>query len=292
MAQLAPLATVNIFVTGARSQIGHFLLPLLLQHGHQIFALSRHAQNKSSAIHWVRGDLNDVPAGIWEQVGAVDVWMHLAFLDLAMPHLEMAASAGVKRVVCFSSTSVFTKLQSESSTEQQTIGRLLCAEERLESACPTLGLAWTLLRPTMIYGAGLDRNVALIQRVIARFGFFPLAGRAPGLRQPVHAADLAGACIALLGVACTKNRAYNLGGGEVLSYRDMVLRVFSALGRPAHIVTIAPSLYKFIIAGLSRLSPRLSFLQPTMVDRMAMDMVFDHAAAVRDFGYQPQPSQP
>src|SRR5690554_1920633 len=53
----------------------------------------------------------------------------------------------------------------------------------------------------------------------------------------VHALDVAGACVAALRAPCA-NRAYNLSGGETLSYREMVERVFGAMGRRPRVVSV------------------------------------------------------
>jgi len=221
----------------------------------------------------------------------VDAWFHFAFLALAVPHLEAAAKAGVKRFVGFSSTSVFTKKRSKSEEERRSIQRLTEAEAKVKSICQTDDIAWTLFRPTMIYGCGMDQNIAFIQRVIDRFGFFPVAGKGKGLRQPVHAEDLALACIAALHSEDALNKAYELSGGEVLTYRDMVERIFTSLNRKSMIISIYPAVYKGVIAIIKRILPRYAFIQTSMVDRMSMDMVFDHTDAANDFGYNPRPFQ-
>lgn len=95
-------------------------------------------------------------------------------------------------------------------------------------------MGWVILRPTLIYGRGRDRNITVIARFIRRFGFFPVLGRATGLRQPVHAEDVALACHRALEAPAATNRAYNISGGETVTYREMVRRVFLALeGGPA-----------------------------------------------------------
>ena len=89
-----------------------------------------------------------------------------------------------------------------------------------------LASPYTIFRPTLIYGVGRDRNVADIARFAKRFGVFPILGKGLGLRQPVHAADLAEACILAVDSSASFNRIYNLSGGETLTYREMVERVF------------------------------------------------------------------
>src|SRR3546814_18582512 len=87
----------------------------------------------------------------------------------------------------------------------------------------------------MIYGQGREKNSSVMARFIRRFAFFPLFGSAQGLRQPIHAEDVAAACVVALQAPGAANRAYNLSGGETLAYRALVARVFAALGRPARL---------------------------------------------------------
>ncbi len=108
----------------------------------------------------------------------------------------------------------------------------IAAEDELPARCEALGIAWTLFRPTLVYGCGRDGNITFIASCIRRFGFFPLAGGGRGLRQPVHAADLAQACADALDNPRTHAKAYNLSGGSTVTYRQMAEAVFRQLGRP------------------------------------------------------------
>ena len=149
------------------------------------------------------------------------------------------------------------------------------------------GIEWVVLRPTLIYGLGRDKNISEIARVICRFGFFPLLGRAQGLRQPIHAEDVAAACVAALQAPNAANRAYNISGGETLAYRDMVARVFAALGRQVRLVTVPLWAFRLAVAMLRRL-PRYRHWSAAMAERMNRDLVFDHADAARDLGFKPR----
>jgi nucleoside-diphosphate-sugar epimerase len=125
-------------------------------------------------------------------------------------------------------------------------------------------------------------------RFMRRFGFFPLLGRAGGLRQPVYVEDVASACLAALDAPQAGNRAYNLSGGETLSYRDMAGRVFAALGCRPRLVTVPLWLIRLSLAVMRRL-PRYRQWSAAMAERMNRDLVFDHADAARDLGYAPRP---
>jgi nucleoside-diphosphate-sugar epimerase len=123
----------------------------------------------------------------------------------------------------------------------------------------------------LIYGSGEDANVSAAARFIARFGFFPLAWNAQGLRQPVHADDLAAAALAALDRPQSIGKFYALPGGETLAYRAMIERIFEALGRRPRFVRIP---------GLAAVSD--------LAKRMARDQAFDIGPAARDLGYAPR----
>jgi nucleoside-diphosphate-sugar epimerase len=194
---------------------------------------------------------------------------------------------GVRRIVVVSSTSRFTKDDSSDSEEQAVALRITDAEARVQEWAESRGVEWVILRPTLIYGLGRDKNITEIARVIRRFGFFPLFGKANGLRQPVHVADVAGACLAALQIPGAANRAYNISGGETLAYRDMVARVFSALGRHPRLPTVPLWFFRLAVMLLRRL-PRYRHWSTAMAERMNRDMTFDHAEAARDLGFKPR----
>lgn len=277
----------RVLVTGATNQIGFFLLPLLRAEGIEVTAVSRgrNAVNDATGIQWVVADLEtDNPfAGI----NPVDTWFHLAWLPLAIPWLKAASRAGVGRFVGFSSLSIFSKQDSPCREERLVVRSLRQAEEELAGFAAREGFSRTIMRPTMIYGCGMDQNIGFIMKVVRQFGCFPLVHGGRGRRQPVHAEDLA---LVALAAACSPvaaNRAYNLGGGERLSYRTMVERIFAALGRKPRIIMLPPFLARFGVR-LLRLRPGFRHLIPAMFDRMAMDLVVDHHEAARDLGYTPR----
>ncbi len=274
-----------VVVVGATSLVGHFLLPRLVNAGHDVTAVSRH--NAPSAppagVAWQRCDVAYEEPRLTP--GAVLV--HLAPLWLAPPLIRRLGSRRLRRVIAFGSTSRFTKADSTDAGERALAARLATAEAAVSRECAAASLPWTLFRPTLIYGAGLDANVSAIARFIRRFGFFALPGATGGLRQPVHGDDLAAACEAALRLPAQASGAYDLSGGSTVSYREMVVQVFHGLGRRPRIVTLPLPLLRTTIRAAHALGAR--HLSPAMVDRVQMDMCFDHTEATRDLGYKPRP---
>lgn|SRR5262245_31859669 len=287
-AEPATTRSRGAIVFGATGVVGHFLLPRLSAAGWLVHAISRRPVPATAppGVRWHAHDVGRGLAGI-DTDGATVVF-HSAPLSLLPPLIPELAARGVTRVVAFGSTSRFTKQDATSAASRAAARWLAEAEDALAAASAPHGIAWTVFRPTLIYGAGVDRNVSSVARVARRWGVFPLAGDARGLRQPVYGDDLALACLQALDEPRTFGRAYNLTGGTTLTYREMVERVFQALGRRPRLPRVPLPLLRAALSAASRL-PSLRRLGPDMADRMNADQCFDSADAARDFGYTPRP---
>jgi nucleoside-diphosphate-sugar epimerase len=270
--------------------VGKYLLPALIEAGWHVTAYSRKAVDGASAgVHWRR--LVELGVRATAQDDApTPCWVSIAPISIVPEYFDALRAHGARRVVAVSSTSRFTREWSSDEGEQALGRQFVESESRLQAWAERLGVEWVILRPTLIYGGCLDRNVAEIARFVRRYGFFPLLGGAHGLRQPVHAQDVAAACLAALESNTARNHAYNISGAERLPYREMVRRVFAALGRAPRMLSVPLWAFRLAISCL-RLLPRNRGWTGAMAERMNQDLVFDHAEAARDLGYRPRAFQ-
>jgi len=275
----------RVCVVGASSQIGLALLPRLQQSGYDSCPVGRgKTSNGSPPAH-----VFDVARKRFDPpIADVAALVSLAPLPTIETVLEMATALGVRRVIAFGSTGRFSKAGSPSALEQDFVLQQEQAEQLFSTHCESEGIAWTLFRPTMIYGANMDQSVAFIRSMVIRFGFFPLPAKANGLRQPVHVDDLAMACVAALNCQRTFNRAYDLGGGEQLAFPDLVRRIFAAEGKNPRIVPVPLGVYHLMVAAATALRGA-HFVRREMVNRMYRDLTVDNLPALEDFGYRPRP---
>lgn len=277
----------HALVFGATGQIGAALLTRLRNDGWRIQAVSRRPQmNVAADVQWLRGEFDAMP-GLRERY---DVIFSTGPLD-RFSHWYAEAGPACARVVAFGSTSVDTKQASVDAGERDLAERLRDAEARVLAAAHARGAQATLLRPTLVYGAGSDQTLSRIAAMARRSGFFVLPANARGRRQPVHVADLAAAAQAVVDVPITHGRAYALPGGETVEYREMVRRTLAAL-RPTPRLIVLPAALFSVAIRVARASGRLHGLTGAAVARMREDLVFDAAPAARDFGYAPRAFRP
>ena len=272
-------------VIGATGLVGGYVLAHLLRRGERPYALSRTKQPRADA-DWLIGDLTR-PETL--QVPPFATLYCTADAVLLAQGLEHLVKPTLKRLVVFSSTSVLTKLDSEIAEERAGLERLADAEQMIAKSCERHGIAWTILRPTLIYAEGRDVNITPLSRLIRRFGFMPLVGGAKGLRQPVHAEDLAiGAIDAALSPAAA-NKFYCLPGGETLAYREMIGRIFDGMMLPRRTINVPPPVWR---AAFLMAKPLFPGANVAMGIRMMKDMTFDATPAMQDFGWKPRAFHP
>lgn len=275
-------------VLGASGAIGRFLVPRLVAGGDDVLALSRTPRasgSQASRLHWLRGDLEQA----LPPLPTLDVLYSCGPLD-AFARWYARTPVRAARIVAIGSMSVESKASSTDPHERALAARLHEAEQALIAAADGRGSAWTVLRPTLIYGAGADRSLTPLVRRARRWRVFPRIPGAHGLRQPVHADDLASACLAVSAQAQCAGRFYPLGGGERLSFAAMLERVraslpFGTVPLPLPLPLLRLLLQAARAAGGARLSPAL-------VDRLGHDLVADDRGARSDFGYSPRMFQP
>jgi len=287
-------AARTVIVSGATSQVGRFLLPRLVQAGFRVIALSRKMppqwkNEQSGEIYWIKADIRD--ADFLVTLPSARCLIHLAPLVILPPRLESIAAVDIRRLIAFGSSSKHSKANSPVVAERDFAAGLAAAEEDLKARCNVHQMQWTIFRPTLIYGRGMDRNVTLIRRLVRIVGFFPLLGEGKGLRQPVHADDLAAACIAALDNPLTYGKCYDLSGGETLPYRAMVGRIFASLALKPRFLALPAALFSAVLRALS-LIPRYRDFNIAMAQRMNEDLVYTHDDAARDFGYLPKKFSP
>lgn len=267
----------TLLVIGGTGAVGGFLLDRARMQGRAIYALSRGEPPPRPGVHWLRGELSAMPA-----LPPVEAIVCAGPLDQFAAWLETAAPPGLRRVVALSSMSAASKQDSADAAERELAQRLVASEQRLARRCEALGAPWTVLRPTLIFGAGMDRSLTPLAQAARRYRVFPCLPGASGLRQPVHADDVAAACLAALGGGA--GQVFELGGGERLSYAQMLQRVRAGLDRRTIPLPLPISLL--------RLFARIGGRGRGMVQRLTQDLVADNAAAEAAIGYRPRTFRP
>jgi len=214
-------------------------------------------------------------------ISLLPLWL----LSSLLPRLQ-----GCQQLIAFSTTSIFGKSDSPNPEEQKLIKSIQTAENEIVQVMEEQRIPWTILRPTLIYDGQNDHNITAMAQFIQKWQILPVAGPANGLRQPVHADDLAVAVVATIQNPLSYNRSFNLGGGEILTYQKMAQKVFQAMGKRSWILPLPHKLI-YTICGLLKLMIK-DGPNAAMFMRMNQDLAYDLTDARQALNYTPRPFQP
>lgn len=280
---------MRLLVTGGSGFLGRYVLAAAVRQGHHCVVLAR---SPAAAVTVaargatpLAGDLDDTD-GLPALFAAARCEALVSLASLGFGHapaiVAAAANAGLERAVFVSTTAVATALPARTKP-----GRL-AAEEAVCSS----GLRWTILRPTMIYGAAGDRNMSRLLALLAaarRVPVLPVPGGCErGLQQPVHAADVAGAVLGCVPLPRAEGRRYDVAGPAPMPFIELLGIAAGVVGSRARFVPmpLAP------VVAATRCYERLSrrpLLRAEQWQRLAEDKAFPIDAAIRDLGYAPRP---
>jgi uncharacterized protein YbjT (DUF2867 family) len=282
---------MKLIITGGSGFLGGFVLREAVRRGYEVAALARSPaaarRVRELGARPVPGDLSAAgragAAALTEAFAAGDVLVNLASLGFghAAGIVAAAQRAQVRRAVFVSTTAVTTTLPA--ATRQIR----LAAEQRIAGS----GLDWTILRPTMIYGAPGDRNLCRLLPLLRRAPVLPVPGGAR-LQQPVHVADVAHAVLAAAELGETAlagpgGATYDLAGPAPLTFAELLRTAGQAVGSRTRFIPVPLPPVLAAARGYELVS-RCPRIKAEQVRRLAEDKAFTIRPAARDLGFAPR----
>lgn len=227
---------MKVLVCGATGCIGSAVTSALRSRGHQVVEGGRRLADgpRSMAVNFMHARTPVEWArrlqerGITGVVNCVGMLMPSRGQSFARVHsagptelFRGAALAGVARVVQVSALGVGAHAESLATP-------YLHSKFLADEALAALPLEWAVLRPSLVYGPR-SQSAALFA-TLASLPMIALPGRGAQRLQPVQVYELAEVVARLLEQPERLATVLELGGGEVLSYREMLGRYRQALG--------------------------------------------------------------
>jgi nucleoside-diphosphate-sugar epimerase len=257
---------MKALVTGATGFVGSHLAEALRRRGDEVTVLARSASKAAAlaplVVRVVPGHLHD-RAALQRAVEGQDVVYHVAGVVAARSEAEFMAanrdgtrnlvealeSTGTGRLVLVSSMAAAgptikgRPLRGDEAPRPVTAyGRSKLAAEQAVTASR---LAWTIVRPPMVYGPR-DQEVLKVFR-LARLGLAPVLGDGSQELSAVHGADLAEALIAAGTTGATAGRAYYACHPEVFTSADMARAVGRAMGKSPAVIRVPATIGRGVL---------------------------------------------
>ncbi|MEP6690448.1 MAG: NAD-dependent epimerase/dehydratase family protein [Gemmatimonadaceae bacterium] len=250
-----------VLVTGGTGVIGTAATRALLERGHRVRLLSRHAEHDSevwaAGVDAFDGRVDDA-TGMRGAGDGCDAVLHIAgIIEEAPPEtyesvnvggtanaLAEAARAGVGRFVYVSSLGAE---RGESGYHR--------SKHRAETLVRGFAGSWLIARPGNVYGPG-DVVISRLLRMVRTLPAIPVVGGGAQAFQPIAADDLGDALAIAVERADLEGRAIELAGEETTSMNDLLDRFERITGKsparvplPAWLATAGASMAAAIGVG-------------------------------------------
>lgn len=270
----------RVLITGASGFIGQALRIEALAHGMKVRGAFRQRAELPDGIEdVVSGEINDTTD--WTSaLSGCDVVIHLAARVHVMndtsddPLAEFrqvnvrgtlnlarqAARAGVKRFIFVSSVKVngeqtkagkpFTEDTAPNPQDAYGISKLE-AEQGLQKIAQETGMEVVMIRPPLVYGAGVKANFASMMRAVKRGFPLPL-GAIHNQRSFVYVGNLVSLIMRCIDHPAAANQVFLVSDGHDLSTTELLRACASALDVNARLLPVPQKLLELAAAMLGR----------------------------------------
>ena len=154
-------------------------------------------------------------------------------------------------------------------------------EAGLLAAFPTA----TILRPSLVFGAGdgfFNRFAAMAVTAPA----LPVIGGGTNRIQPVYVGDVADAVVAALMDEASQGKIYELGGPDIITFREAMRFVLQSIGRSRKLLSVP-----FPVMGIAAMAMAILPNPPVTRDQLKLlkidNVVSPNAPGLADLGLTP-----
>jgi NADH dehydrogenase len=158
---------------------------------------------------------------------------------------------------------------------------------RAEQYVKASGLDWTIFRPSLIFGPG-DQFFSTLAGLAKLPAPFVLPDGGTAKFQPVWLWDVVDAFIKALDDPATVGQTYELGGPEIMTYKEMVHILMDATGRHRPAISLPAGLLKPAAFVMDKALPKPP-VTPEQLKMLRVNNSSDHSATAALIDRPPKP---
>lgn len=228
---------MRILVAGSSGFVGRRLCPALTESGHEVRAMTRHPETYEGAGEPVQADVHDGASLAAAAAGCDAAYYLVHSLDDA--HFRQrdakaarafgyaAANAGLERIVYLGGL----------GDDDDDLSAHLRSRREVEQMLGSYGVPVTTLRAGIIVGHG-GISWELTRQLVDHLPAMIAPRWVRTRTQPIAIDDVVRYLVGVLEVPAAADRAFDVGGPDVLEYVDMMRRVAAIKGRPLVVVPV------------------------------------------------------
>lgn len=282
-----------ILVTGGTGYVGSRLVEKLVEQGRDVRLLARDVaaarRRFPHGVIFAQGNVT-APETLRSVLAGVDTVIHLVAIirerggrtfekinyQGTVAIVDAEKEAGVRRHLQMSALGV---LRDPDFPYHDT-------KYRAEQYVKASGLDWTIFRPSIIFGPG-DQFFSTLAGLAKLPAPFVLPDGGVAKFQPVWRDDVVDAFIAALDDPAAIGKTYELGGPEILSYKEMVTALMDVIGRHRPMLPLPAALLEPAAWAFDKLLPKPP-VTPEQLKMLRLDNSSKESATATLIGRPPK----
>jgi len=235
---------MKVLLTGANGYIGTRLLPLLLEKGHEVYALVRSDKRIQvpdkfeKQVHIIQADLLDAQSleKIPDEIDAAYYLVHSMSSSF-----EKFSSLEAESAMHFRDRLSCTKARQiiylSGIVNDEILSHHLASRKNVETILRQGKVPVTTLMAGIIIGAG-SASFEIIRDLVEKLPIMIAPKWTKNLTQPIAIRDVLDYLILVLGYPACIDKGFEIGGPDVLSYKEILLEFAHIRGLTRWIITV------------------------------------------------------
>lgn len=234
---------MKILLTGANGYIGTRLLPRLIEEGHEVYALvrSRHRietpQKFQSQLHVIEADLLD-PSSLLKIPTEINAAYYLVHsMSYSQKFSELEAASAQNFVDRLENTQASQIIYLSGLSNETHLSRHLTSRKKVGEILQRGKVPVTILMAGIIIGSG-SASFEIIRDLVEKLPIMITPKWLNNLTQPIAVRDVLTYLTQVLGNRDCLNQSFEIGGPDVMSYKQLLLRFAQIRGLKRKIYTV------------------------------------------------------
>jgi len=270
---------MKILLTGANGYIAKRLLPVLVKDGHEVVCLVRDRnrldlpEKLKSKVEIITGDLSKLDSlnGIPKDIDAAYFLVHsMSHTAENFEDLEAQIAENFSRRISETNAKQIIYLSGISNDEN--LSKHLQSRLKVEEILKTSGINLTVLRAGIIIGEG-SASFEIIRDLVEKLPLMIAPKWVHSRCQPIAIYDVIDYLSKVLGNQQCYNCTFDIGGPDILTYKNMMLRFAEVRKLKRHIITVpvlTPKLSSYWLYFVTSISFSLA---KSLVDSLKNEVV-------------------
>jgi uncharacterized protein YbjT (DUF2867 family) len=235
---------MKILLTGVTGYIAQRILPVLLDNGHEVVCCVRDS-NRFNRKNYLNSNLTVIEADFLNEksLHAIPKDIDVAYYLIHSMSTQTGDFESMEEICatnfknCIEQTNAKQVIYLSGISNADELSKHLSSRKNVETILSDSTFALTTLKAGIILGSG-SASFEIIRDIVEKLPFMITPRWLKTKCQPIAIRNVVEFAVGVIGRSETYNNSYDIGGPEILSYKEMLLRFAKIRGLKRRIVIV------------------------------------------------------